>query len=191
MAGSITLLGWRVLTIMRINGRVRLEVQSKGTSYSSFLIAKDSECCSPLLSLSRFRVRNLNLRHWQTSAHGLVPLPPQVRFTMEFLLSTTTSEAGTAQSGGWNPETDPTGCTGFTSLGTGIPCARHFAKSLGAPSEGAQFEGKLRRIVFAPNNDCRLKQFHRCSAPFKCGVAKSRDCCQRSSAIPTPARLNI
>ena len=60
-----------------------------------------------------------------------------------FALYNTTSEAGTAQPGGWSPETDPTGCTGFTSLGTGIPCARHFAKSLGAPSADTLTSGRM------------------------------------------------
>ncbi len=51
-----------------------------------------------------------------------------------FALYNAAPGASSAQAGGWSPDTDPTGCTGFPGLPAGVPCASHYATSRGVPS---------------------------------------------------------
>jgi hypothetical protein len=51
--------------------------------------------------------------------------------------------ASSAQPGGWSPASDPTGCTGFTRLGPGVPCAVHNVTNIGIPSADALISGRL------------------------------------------------
>lgn len=50
--------------------------------------------------------------------------------------------AGSAQPGGWSPDADPTGCTGFSGLPAGVPCALHYATSRSAPSADTLLSGR-------------------------------------------------
>ena len=60
-----------------------------------------------------------------------------------FALYNAAPGAGTAQPGGWSPETDPTGCTGFTGLAPGVPCAWHYATSRDVPSADTLTSGRV------------------------------------------------
>jgi hypothetical protein len=59
-----------------------------------------------------------------------------------FSLYNATPGASAATSGGFSP-TDPTGCTGFTPLGQGVPCALHFVTPLGHPSQDTLTSGRM------------------------------------------------
>lgn len=59
-----------------------------------------------------------------------------------FALYAAASGADSAQPGGWNPNTDPTGCTGFLGLPQGVPCAAHYAASRGVPSADTLTSGR-------------------------------------------------
>jgi hypothetical protein len=50
--------------------------------------------------------------------------------------------AGSATPGNFNPQ-DPTGCTGFAGLGSGIPCAVHYVTSRGLPSAETLTSGRV------------------------------------------------
>ena len=60
-----------------------------------------------------------------------------------FALYNTGPGSRSVQPGGWSPNTDPTGCTGFSRLGPGVFCAVHYAASLGVPSTDWLISGRL------------------------------------------------
>ena len=60
-----------------------------------------------------------------------------------FDLYNTAIGAGSAQPGGWSLVGDPTGCTGFTGLPAGIPCASHYAESRGVPGADTLTSGRI------------------------------------------------
>jgi Carboxypeptidase regulatory-like domain len=72
-------------------------------------------------------ITNVDLRFGSTSASDAL-------YKRIFSLYNGAAGASSAQPGGWSPHTDPTGCTGFQGLGAGVPCALHYATSLGDPS---------------------------------------------------------
>jgi hypothetical protein len=51
--------------------------------------------------------------------------------------------AGTAKPGGPVPDIDPTGCTGFTGLGTDVPCAVNFLSTRSRPSADTLTSGRV------------------------------------------------
>jgi hypothetical protein len=60
-----------------------------------------------------------------------------------FALYNAAPGAGSAQRGGWNPDTDPTGCTRFPGLPAGVPCALHYATSRGVPNADTLTSGRV------------------------------------------------
>jgi hypothetical protein len=58
--------------------------------------------------------------------------------------------ANRAEPGGFSPSQDPTGCTGFTlpnGLGTTVPCALHYATTLGRTTNESLVSGRVDWIV--------------------------------------------
>ena len=51
--------------------------------------------------------------------------------------------ASSAQPGGWSLDADPTGCTGFLGLPSGVPCASHYATSRSVPSADTLTSGRV------------------------------------------------
>jgi hypothetical protein len=69
-----------------------------------------------------------------------------------FDLYNSAPSANSAGWGGFDPLNDPTGCTGFTGLGPGVYCARHFVETRGRPGHDALTSGRLDWI---PNRNDR------------------------------------
>jgi Carboxypeptidase regulatory-like domain len=90
----------------------------------------------PSLQFETATLANIDSRFGATSASSAF-------YRRIFALYNAAPGADSAQQGGWNPITDPTGCTSFPGLGTGTPCARHYATSLGAPSADTLTSGRM------------------------------------------------
>jgi hypothetical protein len=69
--------------------------------------------------------------------------PSDVFYRKIFALYNAAPGAASATRGGFSLETDPTGCTGFTGLGLGVPCARHFVTTRGLPSADILTSGRV------------------------------------------------
>jgi hypothetical protein len=90
----------------------------------------------PSLQFEAATIRNIDAQFGLAS-------PSDVFYRKIFALYNAAQGAASATPGGFSLVTDPTGCTGFTGLGVGVPCARHFVATRGLPSADILTSGRV------------------------------------------------